>query len=375
MSKRRCCAKKTCPSPPRGECASGKSAGREKPNLSGNSRTVEHLSADVRRGRAGQKARLAPRGGSRLVKESLRFYAENMSTIALPGGVVHDLPEDLARALLASTTAQAVWEDITPLARNEFICWVEDAKRQQTRERRIRRTVEELDDGMRRPCCWPGCSHRERSARKWPREHHSYTHWFSTRPPGTGRQPLAPLAVAALRTGLIRAAAELLQEFVARMRAIGILSHHPFEELSDLVFACVARVAHVLAVVVAGFQRVVLHRDEIERNVVEAGFSGCHRHHSPSSPRNFFPTRNVVIRCLPTVWHREIQKKRVEIRRRINYPPEPGRRPAEGLGREVVSPQPRGRPPPGCSAPPTPRLPCAYRGPRRRAFPELRPAS
>src|SRR5690625_5155843 len=77
----------------------------------------------------------------------------------------------------------------------------------------------------------------------------------------------------------------------------------------------------------------------------------------------------------PTVWYREIQKKRVEIRRRINYPPEPGRRPAEGLGREVVSPQPRGRPPPGCSAPPTPRLPCAYRGPRRRAFPELRPAS
>jgi hypothetical protein len=44
------------------------------------------------------------------------------------------------------------------MARNEFICWVEDAKLQMTRERRIRRTQEELEEGQRRPCCWPGCS-------------------------------------------------------------------------------------------------------------------------------------------------------------------------------------------------------------------------
>ena len=78
---------------------------------------------------------------------------------------MHTLPRDLRSALLGNEVALAAWRDITPLARNEFICWVEDAKRLPTRERRIRRTQEELEDGMRRPCCWPGCTHRERTGR------------------------------------------------------------------------------------------------------------------------------------------------------------------------------------------------------------------
>jgi Bacteriocin-protection, YdeI or OmpD-Associated len=84
-----------------------------------------------------------------------------MSRQRVPGGVVHKLPEDLREALVANTTALDAWRDITPLARNEFICWVEDAKQETTRERRIRRTQEELEEGQRRPCCWPGCTHRE----------------------------------------------------------------------------------------------------------------------------------------------------------------------------------------------------------------------
>ena len=80
-------------------------------------------------------------------------------------GVVHELPEDLRQALLAHPPALAAWQDITPLARNEFLCWIEDAKREATRQRRILRTQEELMSGMRRPCCWPGCSHRERTGR------------------------------------------------------------------------------------------------------------------------------------------------------------------------------------------------------------------
>ena len=73
------------------------------------------------------------------------------------------MPDDLQAELIADSDATALWQDITTLGRNEFICWVEDAKQESTRERRIRRTREELDEGMRRPCCWPGCSHRERT--------------------------------------------------------------------------------------------------------------------------------------------------------------------------------------------------------------------
>jgi uncharacterized protein YdeI (YjbR/CyaY-like superfamily) len=86
-----------------------------------------------------------------------------MSGQRVPGGVVHRLPKDLRGELLEHEAALDAWRDITPLARNEFICWVEDARRPETRERRIRRAREELEEGMRRPCCWPGCSHRERN--------------------------------------------------------------------------------------------------------------------------------------------------------------------------------------------------------------------
>lgn len=86
-------------------------------------------------------------------------------TNTLPGGAVHELPDDLRDELLAHDDALAAWQDITVLARNEFICWVEDAKKPETRARRIRRTREELQEGMRRPCCWPGCAHRERTGR------------------------------------------------------------------------------------------------------------------------------------------------------------------------------------------------------------------
>jgi uncharacterized protein YdeI (YjbR/CyaY-like superfamily) len=79
----------------------------------------------------------------------------------ISGGVVHDLPTDLAAALTARPKALATWEDITPLARNEWICWVESAKKSATRTKRITWGCENLEEGKRRPCCWPGCAHRD----------------------------------------------------------------------------------------------------------------------------------------------------------------------------------------------------------------------
>ena len=78
----------------------------------------------------------------------------------LAGGVVHDLPPDFEQALKSDRAALATWRDITPLARNEWICWVEDSKKAETRQKRIRWGCESLGEGKRRPCCWPGCKHR-----------------------------------------------------------------------------------------------------------------------------------------------------------------------------------------------------------------------
>lgn len=81
-------------------------------------------------------------------------------TKQIPGGVVHDLPADLKAALQSDSQALATWHDITSLARNESICWVESAKKAETRTKRIGWGTENLRDGKRRPCCWPGCPHR-----------------------------------------------------------------------------------------------------------------------------------------------------------------------------------------------------------------------
>ena len=80
-------------------------------------------------------------------------------------GVVHDVPEDLRETLVSAQAVRDAWNDLTPLARNEWICWVISVKKPETRANHIERLREELLEGKRRPCCWPGCPHRIKSKR------------------------------------------------------------------------------------------------------------------------------------------------------------------------------------------------------------------
>ena len=75
-------------------------------------------------------------------------------------GILHRIPIELQKSLATSPLAEAAWKDITPLARNEWICWVISTKKPETRARRIDRTRSELIEGKRRPCCFAGCTHR-----------------------------------------------------------------------------------------------------------------------------------------------------------------------------------------------------------------------
>jgi hypothetical protein len=87
---------------------------------------------------------------------------------AFAEGTVHVAGDDLRSAIQSDPEVLALWQALTPLGRNEFICWVEDAKQSATRQRRIVRTGEELLEGKKRPCCWVGCIHRtDKAPSRW----------------------------------------------------------------------------------------------------------------------------------------------------------------------------------------------------------------
>jgi len=82
-------------------------------------------------------------------------------------GKLHTLPADLKKVFNSNPDVFEKWESLTPLAQNEWICWVTMVKKAETRQEHLDRLVEDLLKGKRRPCCWPGCPHRRPEARKW----------------------------------------------------------------------------------------------------------------------------------------------------------------------------------------------------------------
>ncbi len=80
---------------------------------------------------------------------------------------LHSLPKDLNTTLKTNKTLQTAWQTLTPLAKNEWICWLTLVKKPLTRKQHLSRLVSDLNHGKRRPCCWPGCPHRNSNAKKY----------------------------------------------------------------------------------------------------------------------------------------------------------------------------------------------------------------
>lgn len=93
-----------------------------------------------------------------------KVLTQRMTNGKLSQGVTHVVPVDLRTALTMDSQALAAWENLTPLARNEWICWVTFVQKEETRKEHIKRLINELKEGKRRPCCWMGCTHRKDKA-------------------------------------------------------------------------------------------------------------------------------------------------------------------------------------------------------------------
>lgn len=75
-------------------------------------------------------------------------------------GTVHKLTPNLKKFISSDPKLLTIWESLTELARNEWICYIESAKKEETRVLRMQKAKSKMFSGMRRPCCWAGCPHR-----------------------------------------------------------------------------------------------------------------------------------------------------------------------------------------------------------------------
>lgn len=104
-----------------------------------------------------------------LIKKIVKFRLNEDALInkKLLEGIVHKLPGDMEKALKTNNNIAERWNKLTPIQRNEWICWVTIVKKAETRAEHIHRMMEGLEEGKAKPCCWPGCPHRNPSAQKW----------------------------------------------------------------------------------------------------------------------------------------------------------------------------------------------------------------
>lgn len=105
--------------------------------------------------------------GEVITNEEDRCRSIAMKKTAITTGVVHTVPTDLKEALISNPAVLETWNGLTPLARNEWICWVTIVKKEETRKEHVDRLCTDLLKGKRRPCCWPGCPHRNANAKKY----------------------------------------------------------------------------------------------------------------------------------------------------------------------------------------------------------------
>ena len=97
----------------------------------------------------------------------LAWYHFSMTSQKTNVGFSHKPTKDILEILKLHPDVFEIWNGLTPLARNEWICWVTIVKQEKTRQEHLKRMCEDLRKGKRRPCCWPGCPHRRPSAQKW----------------------------------------------------------------------------------------------------------------------------------------------------------------------------------------------------------------
>lgn len=90
-----------------------------------------------------------------------------MSIMEILSGTLHQVPTDIEKVLKENPDIIEKRNNLTELARNEWICRVTIVKQEKTREEHIERLLEDIEWGKKRPCCRPGCPHRRPNAAKY----------------------------------------------------------------------------------------------------------------------------------------------------------------------------------------------------------------